>query len=60
MTQAEAPVLIEVRNRVGYLTLNRPAGLNAVTLEMVLPQDVALALRFHRLGQPCLQAKCLW
>lgn len=35
MTQAEAPVLIEVRNRVGYLTLNRPAGLNAVTLLMV-------------------------
>ncbi len=35
MTQAEAPVLIEVRNRVGYLTLNRPAGLNAVTLAMV-------------------------
>ncbi len=35
MIQAEAPVLIEVRNRVGYLTLNRPAGLNAVTLEMV-------------------------
>lgn len=35
MTQAEAPVLIEARNRVGYLTLNRPAGLNAVTLPMV-------------------------
>lgn len=35
MTQAEAPVLIEVRNRVGYLTLNRPAGLNAITLPMV-------------------------
>ena len=35
MTQAEAPVLIEVRNRVGYLTLNRPAGLIAVTLPMV-------------------------
>lgn len=35
MTQAEAPVLIEVRNHVGYLTLNRPAGLNAITLEMV-------------------------
>lgn len=35
MTQAEAPVLIEVRNRVGFLTLNRPAGLNAVTLDMV-------------------------
>ncbi|MCQ4310355.1 enoyl-CoA hydratase/isomerase family protein [Pseudomonas stutzeri] len=35
MTQAEAPVLIEIRNRVGYLTLNRPAGLNALTLPMV-------------------------
>ncbi len=35
MTQPEAPVLIEVRNRVGYLTLNRPAGLNAVTTPMV-------------------------
>jgi len=35
MTQAEAPVLIDVCSRVGYLTLNRPAGLNAVTLEMV-------------------------
>ncbi|WP_407290685.1 enoyl-CoA hydratase/isomerase family protein [Stutzerimonas zhaodongensis] len=35
MTHAEAPVLIEIRNRVGYLTLNRPAGLNAVNLDMV-------------------------
>ena len=35
MTQEETPVLIEVRNRVGYLTLNRPAGLNAVNLPMV-------------------------
>lgn len=35
MSQTEAPVLIEVRNHVGYLTLNRPAGLNAVTLPMV-------------------------
>lgn len=35
MSQAEAPVLVEVRNRVGYLTLNRPAGLNALTLPMV-------------------------
>ena len=35
MSQTEAPVLIEVRNRVGYLTLNRPAGLNALTLSMV-------------------------
>jgi len=35
MSQTEAPVLVEVRNRVGYLTLNRPTGLNAVTLPMV-------------------------
>lgn len=35
MSQTEVPVLVEVRNRVGYLTLNRPTGLNAVTLPMV-------------------------
>lgn len=28
-------VLAEVRNHIGYLTLNRPAGLNALTLDMV-------------------------
>ncbi|NQD75383.1 enoyl-CoA hydratase/isomerase family protein [Pseudomonas sp. CM27] len=28
-------VLAEVRNQVGHLTLNRPAGLNALTLDMV-------------------------
>ncbi|MDE1166200.1 MAG: enoyl-CoA hydratase/isomerase family protein [Pseudomonas sp.] len=28
-------VLGEVRNHIGYLTLNRPAGLNALTLDMV-------------------------
>ncbi|TSD77083.1 enoyl-CoA hydratase/isomerase family protein [Pseudomonas sp. KBS0710] len=28
-------VLAEVRNHIGHLTLNRPAGLNAITLEMV-------------------------
>ncbi|MBA1429794.1 MULTISPECIES: enoyl-CoA hydratase/isomerase family protein [Pseudomonas fluorescens group] len=32
--QQEA-VLSEVRNHLGYLTLNRPAGLNAITLDMV-------------------------
>ena len=32
---SEAPVLAAVRNRIGHLTLNRPAGLNAVNLEMV-------------------------
>lgn len=31
----EAPVLAEVRNRIGHLTLNRPEGLNALNLEMV-------------------------
>ncbi|MBC3434456.1 enoyl-CoA hydratase/isomerase family protein [Pseudomonas sp. BW16M2] len=28
-------VLAEVRNHIGHLTLNRPAGLNALTLDMV-------------------------
>ena len=28
-------VLAEVRNHMGHLTLNRPAGLNAITLDMV-------------------------
>ncbi|MDQ0740383.1 enoyl-CoA hydratase/isomerase family protein [Pseudomonas sp. W4I3] len=28
-------VLSEVRNHIGHLTLNRPAGLNAITLDMV-------------------------
>ncbi|MEF9897487.1 MAG: enoyl-CoA hydratase/isomerase family protein [Pseudomonas sp.] len=31
----DAPILAEVRNHIGHLTLNRPAGLNAITLEMV-------------------------
>jgi enoyl-CoA hydratase/carnithine racemase len=33
VTQSE--VLAEVRNHIGHLTLNRPAGLNALTLNMV-------------------------
>lgn len=53
----DAPILVELRNRVGYLTLNRPAGLNALTLPMVRilhrqlqawadnPQVVAVVLR---------------
>ncbi|WP_122563676.1 enoyl-CoA hydratase/isomerase family protein [Pseudomonas viridiflava] len=28
-------ILVEVRNHIGHLTLNRPAGLNALDLEMV-------------------------
>lgn len=35
MSSVEAPVLAEVRNRIGHLTLNRPGGLNALTLPMV-------------------------
>lgn len=32
---SERPVFSAVRNHVGHLTLDRPAGLNALTLEMV-------------------------
>ncbi|MBP2697986.1 enoyl-CoA hydratase/isomerase family protein [Pseudomonas aeruginosa] len=35
MSVNEAPVLASVRNRVGHLTLNRPDGLNALTLPMI-------------------------
>lgn len=35
MNEVQAPVLAEVRNQIGHLTLNRPAGLNALTLDMV-------------------------
>ncbi|MDD1016343.1 enoyl-CoA hydratase/isomerase family protein [Pseudomonas rubra] len=31
----DAQVLAEVRNHIGHLTLNRPSGLNALTLDMV-------------------------
>ncbi|MBT2372933.1 enoyl-CoA hydratase/isomerase family protein [Pseudomonas fluorescens] len=31
----QGDVLAEVRNHIGHLTLNRPAGLNAITLDMV-------------------------
>lgn len=35
MVATQNEVLAEVRNHIGHLTLNRPAGLNAITLEMV-------------------------
>lgn len=42
-SQAEnAQILSEVRNHIGHLTLNRPAGLNALTLQMV--RDLRLQL----------------
>ncbi|WP_313646920.1 enoyl-CoA hydratase/isomerase family protein [Pseudomonas sp.] len=34
-TSATDHVLAEVRNHIGHLTLNRPSGLNALTLDMV-------------------------
>ncbi|MBE8593932.1 enoyl-CoA hydratase/isomerase family protein [Pseudomonas sp. MAFF 301449] len=37
-SRADTPqeeVLADVRNHIGHLTLNRPAGLNAITLDMV-------------------------
>ncbi|MFV3406518.1 MULTISPECIES: enoyl-CoA hydratase/isomerase family protein [Pseudomonas] len=37
-------VLAEVRNHIGHLTLNRPAGLNALTLDMIR----ALQYHLHR------------
>jgi enoyl-CoA hydratase/carnithine racemase len=35
MDTMQNDVLAEVRNHIGHLTLNRPAGLNAITLDMV-------------------------
>jgi enoyl-CoA hydratase/carnithine racemase len=35
MDAKQNEVLAEVRNHIGHLTLNRPAGLNAITLDMV-------------------------
>tara|TARA_R110001592_G_scaffold87235_5_gene257801 strand:- start:128391 stop:129437 length:1047 start_codon:yes stop_codon:yes gene_type:complete len=35
MTEPQAVIMAETRNHIGYLTLNRPEGLNALTLEMV-------------------------
>lgn len=35
MSSAQPPVLAEIRHRIGFLTLNRPQGLNALNLDMV-------------------------
>lgn len=40
-------VLAEVRNHIGHLTLNRPAGLNAITLEMVRSLTAQLLSLIH-------------
>ena len=36
MDAMQNDVLAEVRNHIGHLTLNRPAGLNAITLDMAV------------------------
>jgi enoyl-CoA hydratase/carnithine racemase len=46
-TSATDHVLAEVRNHIGHLTLNRPAGLNALTLDMVR----SLQKHLHRWAQ---------
>ena len=67
MSDTEVPVLAEVRNRVGHLALNRPVGLNALTLQMIRitwrqlhawesdPEIVAVVLRAN--GVPSFKAK---
>ncbi len=32
---SQKPILVEVRNHIGHLTLNRPASLNAIDLDMI-------------------------
>ena len=36
MDATQNEVLAEVRNHIGHLTLNRPTGLNALTLDICL------------------------
>lgn len=43
MTAAEAPVVVRVEGRLGRITLNRPAAINALTHEMVALVATALA-----------------
>ncbi|MGW1797165.1 enoyl-CoA hydratase/isomerase family protein [Streptomyces sp. NPDC001984] len=43
MTGSEEPVLLHTAGRAGYITLNRPRALNALTHEMVGRIDEALA-----------------
>ena len=55
--QAHSPVdtnvLATVRNHVGHLTLNRPAGLNALTLPMVRQLQQQLDAWLGHLRQEC-------
>ena len=44
MDTTQHEVLAEVRNHIGHLTLNRPAGLNAITLDMVRQLQQRLSL----------------
>jgi enoyl-CoA hydratase/carnithine racemase len=40
--RTEAPVLSEVEDRVGWITLNRPEALNAITIELAQGLEAAL------------------
>jgi enoyl-CoA hydratase/carnithine racemase len=46
MTTIASVVLTEVRGRVGFITLNRPSALNALTLEMI--RDLTVCLQTWR------------
>lgn len=50
MSEEQAAVLVEVRNQIGHLILNRPAGLNALTLEMIRVLQQQLDLLHHDAG----------
>jgi len=42
MTTAEPTVVVEIEDRIGWVTLNRPAAMNAITLELAHALDNAL------------------
>ena len=59
----DAPeVMAEVRGQVGFITLNRPSALNALSLAMIraLPQCAKVPVSRHReaagRGDPCMSA----